>query len=109
MADREIKRIIASLNSVSEKKFYVYMLCDQKSIPFYIGKGEEKRVWSVFRICRYAQTSSWWTRLSSGIRGERTHGKAIRDDDCTPYPRAACRKARPKICWGFFGDSPLST
>ena len=54
MADREIKRIIASLNSVSEKKFYVYMLCDQKSIPFYIGKGEEKRVWSVFRICRYA-------------------------------------------------------
>lgn len=48
-----VQHIYADSSELDET-LYVYMLRDQKSIPFYIGKGEEKRVWSVFRICRYA-------------------------------------------------------
>lgn len=35
----EINRIKDTLNSKSEKKYYVYMLCDETNTPFYIGKG----------------------------------------------------------------------
>lgn len=43
MTECEISRIVKTLQSKNEK-CYVYMLCDQNNIPFYVGKGTNRRV-----------------------------------------------------------------
>ena len=41
MVDKE--KIINTLGRDDKDKYYVYMLCDNKNRPFYIGKGEGGR------------------------------------------------------------------
>lgn len=46
IGSEEIERIARTLSENGKDKFYVYMLCDSKDHkPFYIGKGESRRIW----------------------------------------------------------------
>lgn len=46
MKQEEIERCVQALRSGGERnKYYVYMLCRSTGQPFYVGKGQERRLW----------------------------------------------------------------
>lgn len=46
MTNENIERCVQALRSGGERnKYYVYMLCRSTGQPFYVGKGQERRMW----------------------------------------------------------------
>ena len=46
MTNENIERCVHTLRSGGERnKYYVYMLCRSTGQPFYVGKGQERRMW----------------------------------------------------------------
>ena len=46
LTDQEIQRCTQALSAGGERnKYYVYMLCRQTGEPFYVGKGQGRRMW----------------------------------------------------------------
>ena len=46
MTSENIERCVQALQSGGERnKYYVYMLCRSTGEPFYVGKGQERRLW----------------------------------------------------------------
>ena len=46
LTDQEIQRCTQALSAGGERnKYYVYMLCRRTGEPFYVGKGQGRRMW----------------------------------------------------------------
>ena len=46
LTEQEIQRCTQALSAGGERnKYYVYMLCRQTGEPFYVGKGQGRRMW----------------------------------------------------------------